>query len=173
MVDLEFDVVDLGEADNPEPGEMAPDFTRPLVTEEFWENRTLSQLAGETDGLTVLVFTPMVGSFVGKYVGDELHDRGWHDAVGQLVGITISSPYAIKRFLADNEYPFPFFSDPANEIAETYGIVNDLDGMDGISEPRPAVLALESDLTVAAVWVAREWPDFPEYDVLEAELGIE
>ena len=31
----DFEVVELGPADHPEPGETAPDFTRPLVTDEF------------------------------------------------------------------------------------------------------------------------------------------
>jgi peroxiredoxin len=42
--------------------------------------------------------------------------------------------------------------------------------MTGISEPRPAVFLLESDLTVRYAWAASEWPDFPDYDAIEAAI---
>ncbi|SEQ76684.1 redoxin domain-containing protein [Natrinema salaciae] len=169
----EFDVVELGPADHPEPGEQAPEFTRPLVTDEFWEDRTLSELVAETEGRTVLVFTPMTGSFLAKYVWDELADRSWNDRAGRVVGVTASTPYGVKRFLEDNDSPFAFFADPANGVAESYGIDHDLDGMTGVSEPRVAFFALDGDRTVEGAWVATDWPDFPDYDALESELGLE
>ena len=52
-------------------------------------------------------------------------------------------------------------------IAEQYDIVNDLDGMSGISEPRPAVFLLDEDRAVEYSWVADEWPAFPDYDELD------
>ena len=69
-----FDVVDLGPTDHLEPGETAPDFTRPLVTAESWEDRSLSDVAG--DGPTLLLFTTMVGAFLAEYMLTELHERG-------------------------------------------------------------------------------------------------
>ncbi|MFD1565299.1 redoxin domain-containing protein [Haloarchaeobius amylolyticus] len=170
---LGFDVVDLGPADHPEPGETAPAFTRPLVTDEFWEDQSLSALVDEHDGPTVLVFTPMAGSFLAKYVWDELTARGWDEHEAQVVGLTASTPYEIKRFVHDNDYPFRFFADPGNDVAEAYGIAHDLDGMTGISEPRVAVFALDADHTVESAWVATDWPEFPDYDELEADLGLE
>jgi len=47
MVDLDFDVVELGPADHPEVGERAPDFTRPLVNDEYWEDVSLSEICAE------------------------------------------------------------------------------------------------------------------------------
>ncbi|ELY65500.1 redoxin domain-containing protein [Natrinema versiforme] len=169
----EFDVVELGPADHPEPGEQAPEFTRPLVTDEFWEDRTLSEFVGEGDGQTILVFTPMTGSFVAKYVWDELAERNWDERADRVVGITASTPYGVKRFLEDNDSPFTFFADPGNRVAESYGIDHDLDGMTGISEPRVAFFALDSDRTIEGAWVATDWPNFPDYDALESELGLE
>ncbi|MFC4540741.1 redoxin domain-containing protein [Halosolutus amylolyticus] len=166
----EFDVVDLGPADGPDPGDDAPDFTRPLVTDQFWQDRTLSDLTSE--GRTILVFTPMIGSFVGKYVYDELADRGWDERDERVVGVTASTPYGISRFLDENDAPFEIFADPANAVAESYGIAHDLDGMAGISEPRPAFVAIDADGTVEAAWVATEWPEFPDYDDLEAQLEL-
>ncbi|QLG49801.1 redoxin domain-containing protein [Natrinema halophilum] len=168
----DFEVVDLGPTDHPEPGEEAPEFTRPLVTAEFWEDRTLSDLVDEADGRTILVFTPMTGSFVAKYVWDELAERNWDERAARVVGVTASTPYGVKRFLADNDLPFQFFTDPSNEVAASYGIDHALDGMTGLSEPRVAFFALGDDRTVEGAWVATDWPEFPDYDDLESELGL-
>ncbi len=170
---LGFDVVDLGPANHPEPGETAPAFTRPLVTDEFWEDQPLSALLDQRDGPTILVFTPMAGSFLAKYVWDELTARGWDERAGHVVGLTASTPYEVAQFIEDNDYPFRLFADPSNEVADSYGIAHDLDGMTGISEPRVAVFALDDDRTIESVWVATDWPEFPDYDELEAEFGLE
>ncbi|ELY87455.1 redoxin domain-containing protein [Natrialba taiwanensis] len=167
----EFDVVDLGPASHPESGDDAPEFTRPLVTDEFWADRALSELAGD-DGQTILVFTPMIGSFAATYVWSELLERDWDERADRVVGVTASTPYAISDFLADNDLPFAIFADPANDVAEAYGIAHDLDGMEGLDEPRLAVFAVDDDLTVTEAWVATDWPEFPDYDDLEARFDL-
>lgn len=171
-MDLEFDVVDLGEPSNPAVGETAPDFERPLVTPEYWENRSLSALL--SDGPVALVFHPMVGAFPATYVWNELRDRGFDEYDVTVVGLTISTPYDYKSFIEDRELAgtgFRFFSDPANQIAEQYGIANDLDGMTGIEEPRPATFVIDEDGTIQYAWVAREHPEFPDYDEFEAAVA--
>ena len=165
---MDFDVVSLGPTDHPEVGGTAPDFTRPLVNDEFWEDRTLAALASE--GGLVLVFTPMTGSFLAEYAWNEIRDRGWDDYEGTVVGVTVSTPYAVSGFLDEQELPFALFSDPSNEVAERYGVAHELDGMAGVSEPRLAVFVLDSALTVEDAWVASEWPEFPDYDALEDTL---
>ncbi|EMA34916.1 redoxin domain-containing protein [Halobiforma nitratireducens] len=181
----DFEVVTLEPAEHVEPGEEAPTFTRPLVTDEFWEDRSLSALVGrdesegeresegESQNRTILVFTPMTGSFLATYLWDELAERGWDEADATVVGITTGNPYSVKRFIDDNGYPFALFADPATDVAEAYGFVHDLDGMAGVTEPRPAFVAIDADRTVEAVWVAQEWPEFPDYDDLEVTLGID
>lgn len=168
---VDFEVVELEPTDHIEPGDDMPEFTRPLVSEEFWEDRTLSAVVAD-GGLTLLVCTPMVGSFASKYVWEELRERDWDERADRIVGLSASTPYAIADFLDENAFPFEIFADPANDVAESLGIAHDLDGMAGLSEPRLAVVALESDLTVADVWVATEWPEFPPYDELEERLGL-
>ncbi|SEH17650.1 Peroxiredoxin [Natronorubrum sediminis] len=168
----DFEVVELGSANHPTPGEAIEDFTRPLVTDEFWEDRQLSELLSE-EGRTIVVFTPMIGSFVGTYIWSELEERAWAERANSVVGVTASTPYGISQFLEENELPFTLFADPSNDVAAAYGIDHDLDGMAGVSEPRVAFFAVEPDLTVDAAWVATEWPEFPDYDALESELGLE
>jgi len=165
---VEFDVVDMGPADHVTEGERAPDFTRPLVTDEYWEDVSLSDLADE--GPVVLVFHPMDGAFPATYVWNELRDRGFAEYDASVVGLSISTPYEHKTFIEERGVPFQFFADPANGVAETYGVVNDLDGMAGITEPRPATFVIDGDRSIEDAWVAREWPEFPDYDNLETAV---
>ncbi len=167
MVDLDFDVVEFAPADHPAVGETAPDFTRPFVSAEYWEDTSLSSVTAE--GPTLLVFYSMNGAFPATYVWNEIRDRGWTDLL-TVVGVTISTPYDHKTFLEDRDLDVSLFSDPSNEVAETYGIAHDLDGMTGVSEPRLSFFLLDDDRTVEHAWVASEWPEFPDYDELEAAI---
>ncbi|GAB7094706.1 peroxiredoxin [Halolamina litorea] len=164
---MEFDVVDLPAADHPDVGETAPDFTRPLVNEEFWEDRSLASLTD--DGPVLLVAHPMDGAFPATYVWNEIDDRGWTDDL-DVVGLSISTPYEHATLLDERGVDARLFSDPGAGVAEQYGIEHDLDGMAGITEHRPAVFLIDGDRTIQYAWVATEWPDFPDYDEIEAAL---
>jgi peroxiredoxin len=170
-MELGFDVVELGEADAPEASDTAPNFTRPLVSSEHWEDVSLSELTD--DGPVALLFHTMDGAFPSTYIWNELRDRGVDDHGVTVVGLSISTPYEHKTLLAERGLDgtgVRLYSDPANGVAEQYGIVNDLDGMHGVSEPRPAAFVLDEDRTVQYAWVADQWPDFPDYDELEAAI---
>ena len=164
---VEFDVVELDPAEHPAVGDEAPDFVRPLVNSEHWEDAALSDLV--EDGPVLLVFHPMDGAFPATYVWNEIRERGWTDRV-TVVGLSISSPYEHKTLLEEREVDARLFSDPQNGVAAQYGIVNDLDGMSGIAEPRPAVFLIDEERTVEYAWVASEWPDFPAYDDIEEAI---
>lgn len=169
-MDLGFDVVDLPDSDHPGEGEIAPDFVRPLVNTEYWEDVALSTLTEHQPVL--LVFYTMDGDFPATYIWNELRDRAWDSEYDvTIVGVSISSPYEHKTFIAERGMNYRLFSDPQNEVAEQYGIVHDLDGMAGISEPRPAVFLLRANREIAYAWVAQEWPDFPDYEDIESALA--
>ena len=167
-MNLGFDVVELGPADAPPVGETAPDFTRPLVDDEYWEDVALSELTD--DGPIVLVFHTMDGDFPATYIWQAIRDRGWDDYDAEVVGLSVSTPYEHSRFLEEWDIAFRLFSDPQNGVAEAYGVVHDLDGMTGVAEPRPAVFVVDGDRTVREAWVSTEWPEFPPYDDLEAAI---
>jgi len=166
---VDFPVTELGPADHVEVGEQAPDITRPLVNAEYWEDVALSDLYGEEP--VVLVFHPMDGDFPSTYVWNEIRERAWGEHA-TVVGCSISSPYEHKRFVAerrlDGDPAYRLFSDPGNGVAEAYGIAHELDGMTGIAEPRPSVFVVDGEGTVEYAWVATEWPEFPDYDEVEA-----
>lgn len=171
---MEFDVVELSETDHPAEGEQAPEFTRPLVNDEYWEDVSLSELYA--DGPALLVFHPMDGAFPSTYIWNELRDREFDELDLTVVGLSISSPYEHKWFIGDRELEetgFRFFSDPANDVARLYNIEHSLDGMEGISEPRPATFLVDTDGVIQYAWVAKEWPDFPDYDELEDAIEAE
>ncbi|MFB6307890.1 MAG: redoxin domain-containing protein [Haloarculaceae archaeon] len=167
-MDLDFDVVDLEPADHLGEGDQAPDFTRPLVNDEFWEDVALSDLVEREQSPAVLVFHPMDGAFPATYVWNEIRDRAWHERA-TVVGLSISTPYAHKRLIDERGLgdDYALYADPGNGVAEQYGIAHDLDGMAGIEEPRPAVFVLDSDRVIEYAWVAEQWPDFPDYDAVE------
>ena len=168
MADMvDFPVTELGPADHVEEGESAPDFTRPLVNDEYWEDVALSSLLGE-DPL-VLVFHPMDGDFPSIYYWNEIRDRSWGEHA-TVVGCSISTPYEHKRFVDVRGMDYRLFSDPGNGVAEAYGIAHDLDGMAGISEPRPSTFVLDGDGTVEYAWVSTKWPEAPEYDDVETVI---
>lgn len=169
MADMDFDVVEFAPTDHPSEGDTAPDFTRPLVTEELWEDVSLSDLYSARPVL--LFFHPMDGAFPATYLWNEVRDRGWEKREGlQIVGLSISSPYEHKRLIEERDIKSRLFSDPQNGVAERYDIVHDLDGMAGVSEPRPAAFLIDSDGIVQYAWVASEWPAFPAYDTIESAI---
>ncbi|MFC7097444.1 peroxiredoxin family protein [Halobaculum marinum] len=164
---VDFDVVDLPETDHVDVGEAAPDFTRPLVGDEYWSDTSLSDI----DGPVALVFFPMDGAFPATYIWNEIRDREWgSDGDVTVVGVSISSPYEHKTFVDERGMDYELFSDPSAEVGDLYGAVQDLDGMAGVREHRPAVFLLDDDHTVEYAWVASEWPAFPDYDEVEAHI---
>jgi len=165
-MDLGFDIVELPSTAHLEVGETAPDFTRPLVTEEFWEDRALAEVVDEP---TLLVFHPMDGAFQTTYIYNEMDDRGWAEDVA-ILGISISSPYEHKQLLAARGDGVRVFTDPSGSVAEEYGVTHDIDGMSGVQEQRPAVFVLDADRVVQYAWVADEHPAFPPYDAVAAAI---
>ena len=160
---VDFDVVALPETDHVAEGDAAPDFTRPLVNAEYWEDRALSDVV---DGPTLLVFHPMDGAFQGTYLYNTIDDHGWADDL-DVLGLSISTPYAHKRLLADRGDGVRIFSDPGADVIEAYGVAHDIDGMTGITESRPAVFLLDGDRTVEYAWVASEHPEFPDAEAID------
>ncbi len=164
----DFDVVTLPAIDPVSTGDRAPDFTRSLVNHEYWEDNALSTLL--EDGRVLLVFYPMNGGGKAHYAWSEIKEREWHEQI-TTVGITIATPFDHARFIDElglGEYRF--FADPANTVAETYGVTHDLNGMIGITEPRPAMYLIAPNRTIEYAWYATKWPHTPPYDEIETQF---
>ena len=165
----DFEVFPLPETDHVTVGETAPDFTRPLVTDEGWRDVPLSELAA--GGTVLLVFYPMDGGGKSIYTWTEIAERGWGNDDLSVVGLSISTPFDHVRFVEERDLPYALYSDPQNRVADSFGVVNDLHGMAGLEEPRPAVFLLDENLAVEYAWVASEWPENPPYDEIEDAIG--
>ncbi|OYR38655.1 peroxiredoxin [Halorubrum sp. Ib24] len=163
----DFDVVSLPETEHVAEGDVAPDFTRPLVNEEYWEDAALDDAV---DGPTLLVFHPMDGAFQATYLYNTIDDHGWADDL-DVLGLSISSPYAHKRLLAERGEGVRIFSDPSAGVIEEYGLAHDIDGMTGVTETRPAVFLLDGDRAVEYAWVASEHPEFPDAEEIDDAVG--
>ncbi len=166
----DFELIEFPPSNHPVEGDPVPDFTRPLVTEEYWEDISLSALA-ENAGSILLVFYPLNWGGKSLYWWTEIQNREWGNADVAVVGVGISQPFDHQRFIEARGLEYPLYSDPGNGVAERYDIVHDLDGMAGIAEPRPAVFLIDADLTAQYVWVADEWPESPPYDEVESALA--
>ncbi|CAJ53793.1 redoxin domain-containing protein [Haloquadratum walsbyi] len=168
MADLDFPVTDLPSTSHPEVGETAPDFTRPLVSDEYWEDIALSTVTDT--GPTLLVFHPMDGAFPTTYMWNAIGDHDFGDKV-TLIGVSVSSPYEHSSLLESRDINARLYADPSAELAELYNISNPLDDMTGITEHRPAIFLLDTKRTIQYVWVATEWPAFPDYDEITAAIA--
>ncbi|ERG95886.1 redoxin domain-containing protein [Haloquadratum walsbyi] len=168
MADLDFSVTDLPSVSHPEVGETVPDFTRPLVNDEYWEDTALSTVT--ESGPTLLVFHPMDGAFPTTYMWNAIDDHGFGDDV-TLIGVSVSSPYEHSSLLESREIDARLYADPSAELAEQYNIPNPLDDMTGVTEHRPAIFLLDTERTVQYVWVATEWPAFPDYDEIATAIS--
>ncbi len=164
----DFDVVDLGPTDHPTTGDEAPDFERPLVGAEYWADTALSELTDE--GPVILLCHPMDGAAPTTYLWNEVGARDWSEYDLSIVGLSISDPYTHRRLIDERDIDHRLFSDPSNRVAVQYDVVNDLDGMAGVTEPRPAVFGIDRDRTVTFAWVAQEWPAYPDFDAVESAI---
>ena len=169
MADMvDFPVTVLGPAEHVQEGESAPDFTRPLVNAEFWEDVALSELYENSDDPVVLLFHPMDGDFPSLYYWKEIQKRGWKEHA-TVVGCSISTPYEHEQFVQERgmDRDYRLFSDPGAGVAEAYGIAHEVDGMTGVTEHRPAAFVIDGDGAVAYAWASTKWPELPNYDDVE------
>lgn len=165
---VSFDVVELPATDHLDKGDTAPDFTRPLVNSDFWEDASLSTLVADT---SVLLFAyPMDGTGQAKGNWIKIRNRNWGRDDLTVVGISISTPYEHKTLIDRHDLPYELFSDPGAGVAEAYGIVHDYDGMSGIRGHRPSFFLIDADRRVEYAWVASRWP--AEYPFQEVEDKI-
>lgn len=165
---MDFDVTHLTSPELPPTGEMAPEFTRPLVTKEGWHDSSLGELTESEPAL--LLFHPMDGSFPATYIWNEVTDRAWGERV-TVVGCSPSTPYEHAAFIRDRGLgSYALFSDPGADVASQYGVAHDLDGMNGVTDARPAAVLVDGEQVVRYTWGANEYPEFPPYDAIETAI---
>jgi mycoredoxin-dependent peroxiredoxin len=111
-----------------EVGQEAPDFT---LRDQDGQKVTLSSFRGQKNVL--LVFYPFAFSRICTGELCQIRDDlpSFQNDGLQVLAVSVDSPYALKSFAKAEGYQFPLLADfwPHGEVAQTYGVFNDLSGM--------------------------------------------
>ena len=106
----------------PQVGQIAPDFTAPVVGggEPEGATVTLSALRGER---VVLVFYPKDDTPGCTAQACALRD-GWGDLgrKARVFGVSVDSVKSHKKFISKHHLPFPLIADEDRRIVEAYGV---------------------------------------------------
>lgn len=148
-------------------GDKAPDFT--LVDTDKKERR-LSEFAGKK---TVVAFYP--GAFTGVCTKEmcTLRDSmaNLNSMNGQIIGISIDSPFANKGFAAANNITFPLLSDLSHAVSKQYaGMYDDFAGIKGYKASKRSVFILDPAGVVRYAWITENPGTEPPYDEISAAL---
>lgn len=106
----------------PQVGEMAPDFTAPVVGEGMGDGETV-RLSGIRGQRVVLVFYPKDDTPGCTTQACELRD-GWADLKyrARIFGVSIDDVKSHGKFIRKHSLPYPLISDPDKAIVEAYGV---------------------------------------------------
>ena len=142
-----------------QPGQPAPQFT--LVSSELKEV-SLSDFKGKK---VVLHFFPM--AFTGTCTTQLCTMRdsfGYYDDLNaQILGISVDSPFTLKKFKEEYNYQFPLLSDFNKTASPAYGAWYEefVFGLKGVSKRAAFVIDEDQNIAYAEVLEnAKELPDF-------------
>jgi peroxiredoxin len=140
-------------------GQQAPEFK--LVSSEIAEV-SLADFKGKK---VVIHFFPF--AFTGTCTTQLCTMRdsfGYYEGVdAQILGISVDSPFTLKKFKEENGYQFPLLSDFNKEVSTAYGAIYDefVLGLKGVSKRAAFVLNEDHVVVYAEVLdVATDLPDF-------------
>jgi mycoredoxin-dependent peroxiredoxin len=107
-------------------GSKAPEFTL-----KDYNNQKVSLSSLVTESPVLLVFYPF--AFSGICTGElcQLRDDfASFDGV-QVLGVSVDTPFSLKKWAEQENYQFPLLSDfwPHGEVAKAYGVFNEKAGM--------------------------------------------
>lgn len=146
-------------------GDKAPEFTlldterKPRSLSEFWGNNL------------VLAFFP--GAFTAVCTRENCTFRDSMQRLkGQVVAISVDSPFSNKAFAQANNLTHIILSDYNREVIQKYGIVQiDFGGMKGYAAAKRSVFIVDPQGTVRYAWVSDDPGKEPNYKEIEEELA--
>jgi len=140
----------------PEAGDPAPGFEALYCDGETFRERTLEEVLGDRG--TVLSFGGFVFGPVARNWFRRYERYGWAGVDGvAFYPVHRAGPYAVNEFLRTLEVPFAAFADVEADVAGTYGLVQERDGMAGARTARRGVFVLDGDGVVRFAWDTEEW----------------
>lgn len=148
-------------------GDKAPDFT--LIDADRKERR-LSEFAGKK---IVLAFYP--GAFTGVCTKEmcALRDSlaNFNSMNGQIIGISIDSPFANKGFATANNITYPLLSDYTHAVSKEYtGLYDNFAGLPGYKAAKRSVFVLDAAGIVTYAWISENPGAEPNYEEVGAAL---
>lgn len=154
-----------------QPGDAAPDATL------FSTDGKPVSLASEwSEGPLVLLFFPLAFTSTCTTemctVGDDL--ASYTGLGAKVVGVSVDSPAALKRFREDLGVDYPLVSDFNREAAAAFGVLREPPvgpGLVGIADR--AAFVIGRDGRVRYAWHTTRPGTLPPFDEIKAELGRE
>lgn len=149
-------------------GDMAPDFTL-YDTEK--KQRKLTEFLGKK---TVLAFFP--GAFTGVCTKEMCAFRDALSSLGrlngQVVAISVDSPFSNKAFAAQNHLQFPVLSDLNRDVSRKYaGVYDNFAGLTGYTAAKRSVFVLDPKGTVRYLWITEDPGVEPNYEEVNKALA--
>lgn len=147
-------------------GDMAPDFTAPIVDDGI-EEFTLSEHLDAAP--LVLAFFP--GAFTAVCTQElcEFRDRmAAFEAVDATVyGVSVDTPFALEEFRERHDLSFGLVSDSNKEIIDAYDVRTDFADLGYYGVAQRAVFVVDDERTVTYAWIAENPAQEPDYDAVE------
>jgi peroxiredoxin len=149
-----------------QPGQPAPQFTL-IATDR--KQVSLSDFKGKK---VVLHFFPF--AFTGTCTTQlcTMRDNfGYYDDLNTVIlGISVDSPFTLKKFKEENNYQFELLSDFNKEISPAYGAFYELFnlGLKGVS--KRAAFVIDEDQIISYAEVLEVATDLPNFDAIAAAV---
>jgi peroxiredoxin len=148
-------------------GEKAPEFELADTSNKVVK---LSDFQGDK---VVLAFFP--GAFTGVCTKEMCTFRDSMTAFNSLnakvVGISVDTPFSLKKFQDENKLSFTLLSDHSKETIKKYDVVHKkFIGIPGLDVSKRAVFILDKDGKVQYAWVSEDPGKEPNYDEIKEKL---
>lgn len=122
---------------------------------------------------TILAFFP--GAFTSVCTQELCTFRDMFDELkkmnGELVGVSVDSPFASKAFAEKYNFNFPLLCDFNREVVKKYGVVwKDLGGVKGYDVANRAVFVLDDGGKITYKWVAPNPGVLPDFEAVRKAL---
>ncbi|MEM3637479.1 MAG: redoxin domain-containing protein [Conexivisphaerales archaeon] len=151
----------------PKVGDIAPSIS---LYDQDRKLRTLQEFTSK--GNVVVAFFP--GAFTSVCTKEMCTFRDSlsnFSGLGQVIGISIDTPFALKAFSEANKLNFPLLSDYEKKAIRDYGVeYENFVGLPGYKVARRSVFVVGRDQKVKYVWLAPEQGVEPNYKEVEQAL---
>jgi peroxiredoxin len=123
-------------------------------------------------GPVVLLFFPLAFSSVCTEEFCTIRDdwSSWTDLDAKVYGISVDSPFVVKKFKDDSNLPFPLLSDFNKVVSTEYGALHeDFMGLKGIS--KRAAFVVDRTGEIAYAWVSEDPGNMIEFEAIKAAVS--